>query len=139
MSIHIERDGKSIRLNTFITEDVLKYLELAFAFLGKNLEIMINPKTGNSVLVKVDDIYFTVYARDTHIETAFNGRVGDTAQNVIQLLTRWNQFSSEIDTFYVTLQDKETTSFIFENGYIPADEYKYRFKKFNPIITYFSK
>lgn len=124
MSITIERNGELVKLETFSNKDVVMYLMLTLNADEKRFKVVATPKFCNGIMAKFDDVDFIIYARNTCIELSFDKTDAKKMSYVIEKITKWDKFSKTEQSFYVEINERNSRTVIFENGYKTCGYYR---------------
>lgn len=137
MSISFERKGKWVNVQTFFTKEVIEYLTSKLNTNQSHFKVSAKPKFCKCVMAKFEDVNFIICAEKTWIEISFDKANAEKMTSVIDEITKWEQFSKTEKTFYIEIEDGDSCTIIFENGYATCEEYRRHFKNSELKITIF--
>ena len=137
MSISFEREGKWVELQTFSNKEVIEYLTLKLNANENRFKVSANPKFCDGVMAKFEDVNFIIHADKTQIELSFDRADTEKMSYVIEEITKWDKFSKTEETFYVEIDENNSHTIIFENGYATCGDYRRHFNNDKLKITSF--
>ena len=137
MSVNLERKNRFVELETFTTDDILTHLSLRLNVIDPHLRITGRPKFCNGVMAKFDNTSFIIHAEETSIELSFDKDEAFILKPVIREIMNWDKFSKTEQTFYVTIDEDNSRTIIFENGYASCEDYRRFFNGEEISITIF--
>ena len=89
-------------------------------------------------MAKFENVNFIIHAKNTCIETSFDRADAEKMSYVIEEITKWDKFSKTEKTFYVEIDEDNSCTIIFENGYATCGEYRRHFGNDKLKITSFN-
>lgn len=137
MSISFKRDEKWVELHEFSNNEVISYLSSELNTDKPRFKLSARPKFCNGIMAKFDDVNFIIYANKTWIELSFEMTDEEKMSEVIEKITKWDKFSETEKTFYVEIDEGNSRTIIFENGYATCGEYRRRYRNDEIKITTF--
>ncbi len=127
MSISFEREDRWVELQTFSDSEVIEYLTSKLNSDKNRFKVVASPKFCNCVMAKFEDVNFIIHADYTWIELSFDRADTEKMAHVIEEITKWDKFSKTEKTFYVEINEDNSCTIIFENGYATCGDYRRRF------------
>ena len=137
MSISFERNEKWVELQTFSNNEVISYLALKLNTDVPRFKLSAKPRFCNGVMAKLNDTNFIIHAEKTWIELSFEKANSPQMAVVIEEITKWEKFSQTEKTFYVEIDEGNSCTIIFENGYATCGDYRRHFGNNELKITGF--
>lgn len=137
MSISFEREERWVELQTFSNKEVIEYLTSKLNAAKNRFKVSANPKFCNGVMAKFENVNFIIHAEKTWIELSFDRADTKKMSYVIEEITKWDKFSKTEKTFYVEIDEDNSCTIIFENGYATCGEYRRHFGNDKLKITPF--
>ncbi len=138
MSISFEREEKWVELQTFSIEEVIEYLTSKLNANKNCFKVSAKPKfCKDVVMAKFEDVNFIIHAKKTWIEISFDRADTEKMSYLIEKITKWDKFSKTEKTFYVEINEDNSRTIIFENGYATCGEYRRYFGNDKLKITPF--